>query len=473
MVTETDRLARGNDAYIPIRAALKKFGVKVFAVTQPMVNDTEEGEMIGELLAAVNGFLSKMTRRKSMRALDEKAERGWYPSWAPLGYKNVNIGAEEKPDRIIQVDEEKAPYVRRLPKLYNQGMSYEEISDLFFNEGLRGKNQGKVSAEELRSIIFNDFYLGEFKWRGKRYTNAKHPPLFDYLEIQRARNRSHEKNHVHTTKDLKDRFLFKKLPMYCHDCKVTHITAELKIKHYRNRDAEYIMYHCTKSLPGGWHRCTQPTINREELVQEFAEKAVRPIDIEKELAEFLFEEMNREYAQNTKEREELLDSMNRRIGQIETELKNLFEMRISGQIVPIADKNPQEVYEEYKAKKEQERKNLFETKAKLEQNNLDWEKKASNFFLLCTEATNRFLAADEEKQYLFLRQITSNVLLNNKKLEVTHQFPFNYLVKQPDHPDWLKTWDSYRRIDWINEIEYPELTYQETQRFLSEKFMSA
>lgn len=38
---------------------------------------------------------------------------------------------------------------------------------------------------------------------------------------------------------------------------------------------------------------------------------------------------------------------------------------------------------------------------------------------------------------------------------------------------WLKTWDSYRKVDWINEIEYPELTYQETQRFLSEKFMSA
>lgn len=37
----------------------------------------------------------------------------------------------------------------------------------------------------------------------------------------------------------------------------------------------------------------------------------------------------------------------------------------------------------------------------------------------------------------------------------------------------LEKWDSYRRIDWINEIEYPELTYQETQRFLSEKFMSA
>ena len=38
---------------------------------------------------------------------------------------------------------------------------------------------------------------------------------------------------------------------------------------------------------------------------------------------------------------------------------------------------------------------------------------------------------------------------------------------------WLESWDSYRKVDWINEIEYPELTYYETQRFLSEKFISA
>jgi hypothetical protein len=38
--------------------------------------------------------------------------------------------------------------------------------------------------------------------------------------------------------------------------------------------------------------------------------------------------------------------------------------------------------------------------------------------------------------------------------------------------DWLESWDSYRKVDWINEIEYPELTYQETQKFLSTKFLS-
>ncbi|MCE7898087.1 MAG: hypothetical protein DPW11_01870 [bacterium] len=39
--------------------------------------------------------------------------------------------------------------------------------------------------------------------------------------------------------------------------------------------------------------------------------------------------------------------------------------------------------------------------------------------------------------------------------------------------DLLTTWDSYRRTDWIKELEYLELTYQETQKFLLEKYLSA
>jgi len=40
------------------------------------------------------------------------------------------------------------------------------------------------------------------------------------------------------------------------------------------------------------------------------------------------------------------------------------------------------------------------------------------------------------------------------------------------NPSMLESWDSYRKVDWINEIEYPEFTSQETQKFLSAKFLS-
>lgn len=429
VVTETDRLARGNRAFIPIREVLKQAGIKVIAVTQPMINDSEEGEMFGEIMGAINGFFSQITRRKSMRALDEKAERGWYPSKAPLGYSNVNVGTDEKPERIIEINEDKAPYVRQIPKLYNQGLSYQEISDRLSEQGLIGSANGKASGEEIRKILFNDFYIGEFSWRGKKY-KANHAPLFNYFEVQKARNRSHEKGHISSINpEFKDKFAFKKLSFYCSTCKDLRITAECKVKHYpkTNRTAEYIFYHCTKSK-GGWKQCTQPSINKNDLIEEFALKAVLPVEIDEELAEFILEEMDKGYTQKKEERQKLLDSLNRRLGQIDTELKNLFEMRVSGQIYATEDKTPDEIYEEYRQKKDFERKNLLKSRLQLENDGLGLKKKASNFFSDCCNATTKFRAAKEDKQFRFLRRITSNVLLDEKKLVVTHQFPFNYLL---------------------------------------------
>ena len=437
VVTETDRLARGNLAYIPIREALKKCGVKLVAVTQPMIDNSEEGELIGEVFGAINGFFSKITRRKSMRALDEKAKRGWYPSKAPIGYKNVNVGNEEKPDRIIEIDEDKAPYVRQIPKLYNQGYSYQEIADKLYDLGLRGNQKGKLSQEEVRKIIYSDFYLGEYIWRGIRYT-GKHQPLFTWLEANKARNKSKEKGHSHSTSELKDKFLFKRLPFFC----ITdnnRITAELKKKYYKRTDREaiYELYHCTKSK-GGWKQCKQPCINKDDLITEFAKKAVAPIDLGEDLAEYMYEEMVSDYDNNKENQEKLLHNINIRLGQIDSELRNLFEMRIAGKIEPLEGKTPEEVYEEYRFKKKIEHNKLLAVKKKIEENNKDWKRKASNFFSLCIDATNRFKDAFEDKQYLFLQRITSNVFLDEKQLVVTHQFPFSGLLKNDTHPSGLR-----------------------------------
>ncbi len=394
-----------------------------------MIDDSDEGEMLGEIIGAVNGFLSKMTRRKSMRALDEKAARGWYPSLAPVGYINVNIGTEDTPERIIKINEEQAPYLRQIPHLYNQGYGYAEIAIQLHNQGLRSLRGNKVSHNEIRKILFSDFYLGEFEWRGKRY-KGNHTPLFEFFEVQKARQRSKEKGHLHPTEKFRDKFIFKRLNFHCGECLECKVTAELKIKHYKKRTAEYILYHCSKSR-GGWKTCRQGIINQDDLIIQFAEKVVKPIAVDEELAEFMLEEMDHEFSNKKEEQEKLSIAINRRLGQLDTELKNLFEMRMRGQIYSMGDKSADEVYEGYRMEKENERKRLVISKEKLLQSNGDWKKKASNFFLMLNDAVNRFLNAAQEKQFNFLNKVTSNLLLLDKNIIVTHKFPFSELQKCP------------------------------------------
>lgn len=438
IVSEADRIARGNQAFIFIRETLKSHEVKIISVTQPMINDTDEGEMFGEIMGAINGYFASITRRKSMRALDEKAIRGWWPSKAPLGYKNVNVGTEDSPERIIEINEDEAVYIRQIPYLYNNGKSYREIADFFYELGLRGHENGKVSANEIRYILSNDFYLGEFKWRGKKY-KGKHPPLFSRTEVIQARNRSHEIGHSHTTNKLKDKFPFKTIPNFLCATDLLKITAEHKVKFYKrtNRTAEYDLYHCTKSK-GGWKKCKQPSINKKDLILEFAEKAVAPIEIDRDLADFLFEEMDNQAAYDMQEKEKLLHSISKRLGQLENELHKLFDAYIGEKIVSIGERTAEQVYDEFKLRKEIERDTLLKRKKLILEDSDEWKEKASNFFSLCVDAKNRFLNATEEKQANFLRTITSNVLLDNKQLVVTHQFPFSVLIKSSDRTNLLR-----------------------------------
>ena len=437
IVTEADRIARGNVTFLFIRETLKKLGVKIVAVTQPMIDDSDEGEMLGEIMGAVNGYLASITRRKSMRALDMKAERGWYPSKAPLGYINVNIGTEERPDRIIDFDETKAPYVRQIPGLYNQGLSYQEIADRLHEQGLEGNQDGKVSAEEIRKVLFSDFYLGEFTWRGVKH-QGKHQPLFKWFEVMQARNRSHEKSQTRGAIEDRDKHIFKRLPFFCPNCHC-RITAETKTKHYprTHRTAEYTFYHCTKSK-GGWKACTQPSINGDDLITEFATKAVAPIDIDFELAEFLFEEMTKEHTFQKEQDEKIVNGINIRLGQIDSELRSIFQTFIRRQIPSFEGRTPQQIYEEERLKLEVEQRKLLQTKKKLEEGSQEWKRKSSNFLSDCINATNLFLEAKDDKRFRFLNRVTSNVFLSEKKLLVSHKFPFSEMAKYKGHEQMLR-----------------------------------
>lgn len=453
VVTETDRLARGLDAYIPIRAILKKHQVKLIAITQQMVDDSAEGRMIGEILGAVNGLQVEVTRRKSMRALDEKAKRGWYPSKAPLGYVNVNIGTEERPDRIIDIDPVKAPHVKQIPGLYNQGLSYQEVADRLHAQGLEGNQDGKVSAEEIRKILFNDFYLGEFYWRGVKY-QGKHEPLFKWFEVMQARNRSQEKSQTRGSIKDRDRHIFKRLPFFCPDCQC-RITAETKTKHYprTHRIAEYTFYHCTKSK-GGWKACTQPSINGSDLISEFATKAVAPIDIDLELAQFLFEEMTKEHSYQREQNEKIFNSINIKLGQVDAALQGLFQSLIRKQIPSYQGRTPQQIYDEERLKLEVEQKKLLQTKKKLDEGSEEWKQKSSNFLSDCINATNLFLEAKDDKRFRFLNRVTSNVFLNEKKLLVSHKFPFSEMAKYRGHEQMLRAYDYVRTIQSDNLAQY-------------------
>ena len=100
IVFDTDRFCRSELDHYLLKDELRKLGTEIVAVNQPMIDGSAEGMLMENTLIGINAFYSRLTGRKVKKTLDSKWDNGIYPSWAPLGYKNVNIGTKDKPIKL-------------------------------------------------------------------------------------------------------------------------------------------------------------------------------------------------------------------------------------------------------------------------------------------------------------------------------------------------------------------------------------
>ena len=63
---------------------------------------------------------------ETKKGMIEKAEQGYYPSWAPLGYINAEQQSGDRVVRILKVDESRAPAIQKLFRLYSTGSARKE-----------------------------------------------------------------------------------------------------------------------------------------------------------------------------------------------------------------------------------------------------------------------------------------------------------------------------------------------------------
>jgi site-specific DNA recombinase len=114
-----------------------------------------------------------------------KLERGEWPSYAPFGYKNDRV------NKTILVDENRAPYIRRAFELYaTGGYGLNQIVDILYSEGFRSKTGGKVFKNQIHHFLNSKFYIGLMDRQGKLY-QGKHEPLVSKATYDRVQEVLH------------------------------------------------------------------------------------------------------------------------------------------------------------------------------------------------------------------------------------------------------------------------------------------
>ena len=236
----SDRIARNTENYLSLRALFRNNQVKVFFIQLPNLDDSASSKMMDTMLASINQYHRDITSEKVTMTMEGKARLGYFPGLAPIGYKNItrkDIAVERAGQKIVVLDPERAPLVKKAFELYSTGnFNVFDICDVMYEKGLRTKYDKKIGHSRMYETLKNRFYIGEVNWGSVNLKNGKHEHLIDDDLFYRVQELLEIKN-GHACRRRKYTWLLTGfLKCYTHECKYT---AEWHLK------KKIAYYHCT------------------------------------------------------------------------------------------------------------------------------------------------------------------------------------------------------------------------------------
>ena len=268
LVEKTDRLYRNLKDWV----TLDELDLEVHFAKENIVfsRDSRSSEKFihGIKVLMAKNYIDNLSE-ETKKGMLEKAEQGIYPSFAPLGYINVQCGDK----RFIQPGPALAPVIQKLFEWYATGnYSLLDLARKAKSEGLIYRKTGNtIGKSTVHKILTNPIYYGEFDWAGKRYQGTHEPiisrDLFDRVQDVLTKN-GHSRGRPHAYE-----WAFQGL-VFCGHCGCA-LTAEMKKQ-------RYVYYHCT----GYKGKCPEKYVREEELARQFGE-ALRRIEMDKEVLEWV------------------------------------------------------------------------------------------------------------------------------------------------------------------------------------------
>lgn len=336
------------------------------------------------------------------KGLQEKAEQGYWPLKPPYGYKKGL-------NKVVEIDDETAPFVVRAFELYAKGnMSLEAVALTLKNEGFIYRSyEPRIRKGTLEKMLKNMFYKGSFQFRDRVFSGLHKPiishKLFD--EAQRA-----------FTKDYKPQyssknFMFKGL-IECADCGCT-IVAEIKKQ-------KYVYYHC--SWGKGKQNCSNKDYVREEKLEEQFDEAVKKVELNDRQKEWLIEALKKAFKEEHLYHTDKIESLALQAQKLRERIDNLYIDKLEGKID-----------EEFWLSKHNEWKlQLLKIKSIIDSHDETHDKflnEGIRIIELLHNIRHKYLHQSVEDKANLLNLLLSNCTLKDGKLSYTFKKPFDLFVE--------------------------------------------
>lgn len=156
IVHKYDRFARNKEDSVLYKAMLKKDGVKVISVKEPIPQDDKFAVIYESMLEAMAEYYSLNLAEEVNKTMIKKAEMGEWQTTAPFGYRNEN--------KSLAIVEEEAKMVRYIYEQYIAGTSMFALSRQMNQMGYRTHRGNVFENRTIQYIINNPVYKGYMRW---------------------------------------------------------------------------------------------------------------------------------------------------------------------------------------------------------------------------------------------------------------------------------------------------------------------
>ena len=404
-----DRLARNPVDGGSINWMLQQGIIKHIKTYERSYYPTDNVLMMSVEFGMANQFIRDLSQN-TKRGLRTKAERGWYPTFASLGYMHNPL--KRKGEKEIIKDPERFDLVKKMFDLMLTGNYFpSKILEIATNKwGLKSRLGKKVAYSTIYRIFNDPFYYGMFEYpKGSgNWFQGKHEPMIteeQFNRIQTSLGRDGKccpRTHNFTFRGL----------MRCGECGAM-ITAEEKVKKQKNGNVhQYIYYHCTKKRNPN---CAQGCIEEKELKKQILQ-LLNSIEIPSQFHDWALEEIESEIIKEGKDRSSILTNQHTAYNNCLAEIDGIISMRARQEL-------DEENYKRKMAFLTKEKARLKELLDDTDDRVNKQIAKLERAFALARDGKKEFEKGIPVQQKQILSNVGSNLLLKDKILTISIENP--------------------------------------------------
>ena len=314
LVEKTDRLYRNLKDWV----SLDELALEIHFVKENVIlsRDSRSSEKLihGIKVLMAKNYIDNLSE-ETRKGMLEKAEQGLWPSFAPLGYRNV-AGPGGK--RVIEPDPELAPIIPRMFEWYASGQySLVQVTKMAQAEGMVFcKSNDPVPKATVHKILRNRIYTGKFDWDGKTYSGV-HSPLVtpDLWEHVQA---VLDGRFANRQRKVKHDFAFSGL-ISCGHCGCS-LVGELK-------KGRYVYYHCT----GYKGKCPEP-YTREEVLEERFGDILKGLVLDDEVLGWVTEALRQSHSDAKRHHDEAISRLQAEYNRLQNRIDAMYLDKLDGRV---------------------------------------------------------------------------------------------------------------------------------------------